>query len=135
MFIHAIPDKLEVTWNQEVRAIIDTWSSYSVQLEEFREAILNKGLAYAAQHGGRAWIVDSSHATGALPQSVQEFISAEVFPAFAGAGIRHFLSINATSPIARIAVSTYTAKVRPCGLTLVEPASLQEAIEWLRTNP
>ncbi len=66
--IFSIPDKLDVHWIKEVRAIVDTWTTYFITLDEFREAVLEKGLKHAKANNGQAYIVDSSKA-------VPDFIS------------------------------------------------------------
>jgi hypothetical protein len=133
--IHEVEGRLTCSWNPEVRAIIDTWTSYAVTLEEFREAVLVKGLDYAKAHRGVAWIVDSSQARGAFTQEIQAFIGTDVFPAFARNGIKFFITITSTvSAITKLVVSTYSSKVEGNSMKLVEVGSVEKAIEWLRVN-
>jgi hypothetical protein len=40
MKVHEIPGTLLVEWNDEVKVTIDTWSTYAIKAEQFREAIL-----------------------------------------------------------------------------------------------
>src|ERR1700688_4980854 len=63
--IHEIPGTLVVEWNDDVKSMIDTWSSYMITVPQFREAILEKGLGHAKAHGGRAWVMDGTKAQGA----------------------------------------------------------------------
>lgn len=55
MTVHEIPGVLRVEWNDSVKAMIDTWSSYTITVPQFREAILEKGVAQAkcirVEHG------------------------------------------------------------------------------------
>jgi hypothetical protein len=134
MIVHEIPGKVKVEWNAEVRAIIDTWSNYSVTLAQFQEAVMVKGLDHAKAHAGRAWIVDSSAATGAFSGEIQSFIGNVCFPAFARHGIRHFLTITSTSAITKLTVSNYVSKLGPNGLKLVEATSTADAVQWLREH-
>jgi hypothetical protein len=135
MKVYEIPGKLEVKWNSEVKSIIDTWITYNVSLEEFKEAVLTKGLNFAKSHRGVAWIVDSSSAKGAFSQEIQSFIGSEVFPAFAKIGIKYFLTITSSvSAVTKMSVRSYSAKTGPNGLKLVELNSVEDAITWLKAN-
>ena len=135
MKINSIPEKLEVTWNSEVKAIIDTWTTYQISLEEFKEAVLVKGLNYAKANGGIAWIVDSSTAKGVFSQEIQDFIDTVVFPAFAQNGIKYFITITSqVSALTKLTVKNYSAKVSSHGIQLVELDSVKDAIMWLKSN-
>jgi hypothetical protein len=134
MKVHEIPGVLLVEWNEEVKTIIDTWSTYMIQARQFREAILIKGLAQAKAFGARAWVVDSSKAKGAFPQDVQTLIETEVFKAFAVIGIKHFISVKSASAITNMSLSRVTAQLGPCGLQMVETPDVNSAITWLKEN-
>ena len=135
MKIHSVPEKLEVTWNDEVKAIIDTWSTYHISLEEFKEAVLVKGLDHAKANGGIAWIVDSSKAKGVFTPEIHNFIGTDIFPAFAKNGIKYFITITSqVSAITKLTVRNYSAKTGPNGLKLVELNSVKDAILWLKAN-
>ncbi len=131
----SIPDKMETTWSNEAKCIVDTWTSYIVTIDEFREAVLVKGLDHSKANGGIAWIVDSSTAKGSFRQEIQDFIGSDIFPAFAANGIKYFITITSqASAITKMTVSSYSAKAGPCGLNLVEVDSVENAIEWLKLN-
>ncbi len=135
MNIHTIPGKLEVTWLDDVKAIVDTWSNYNVTAEEFKATVIGKGLAYAKAHGGTAYIVDSSNAKGVFSQQIQELIDTDIFPAFAKGGIKYFITISSkVSAITNMTVKSYSAKTGPHGLKLVELNSVSDAAEWLKHN-
>ncbi|MEK7433563.1 MAG: hypothetical protein AABZ74_10565 [Cyanobacteriota bacterium] len=130
-----IPNKMVQTWNADVHAIIDTWISYYVTLNEFSDAVLSKGLEYSKLNKGRAWIVDSSDATGNFSKEIQEFIGSDIFPAFAKAGIKYFITITSKNALTKLTIRNYSAKAGPNGLLLVQIDSLADAIEWLKKNP
>ncbi len=133
--VFSIPSKLDVHWNKEVRAIVDTWTTYFVTLDEFSEAVLEKGLKHAKANNGQAYIVDSSKAVGVFSKEIQDFIGSDIFPAFATNGIKYFITINTTdSATTRLTVKTYQAKTGPHGLQLVEVKSVEDAIAWLKEN-
>ena len=87
MIVHEIPGILLVEWNNEAKAMIDTWSSYAIKVPQFREAILDKGVTHTKAHGGRAWVMDATKAKGAFSQEVQALIETEVFKKYASIGI------------------------------------------------
>lgn len=134
MLVHEIPGKLKCEWDPKARAIVDTWTDYNVTLDEFREAVLVKGLSYSAMNGGRAWIVDSSQATGAFSQEIQSFIVSDIFPAFQKKGVKYFMTITSETAITKMTVSQYASKAGPCGLQLVQGRSASGAKEWLLKN-
>ena len=135
MQIHTIPEKMTSMWAADAKAVVDTWLNYNSTLEEFKEAVLEKGINHAKANGGVAWIVDSSKAKGAFPQEIQAFIESDVFPAFAKNGIKYFITINSqVSAITKMTVSSYSAKAGPLGLKLLELNSADDAIEWLKAN-
>ena len=135
MKIHSIPGNLEVTWLDDVKSIVDTWSNYNVTLEDFKDAVMSKGLKYSKANGGIAYIVDSSTAKGVFSQEIQTFINSDVFPAFAKSGIKYFITITSqVSSVTKMTVKSYAAKTGPNGLKLVELNSVDEAVEWLKAN-
>ncbi len=135
MLVHEIPGVLLVEWNDDVRAMVDTWSNYAIKVPQFREAILNKGVAYAKVHGGRAWVMDATKAKGAFPQDVQKLIETEVFKIFAAIGIKYFITIKSASALTNMAIKSFTAHLGPCGLQMVEVPDVNHAIAWLREHP
>lgn len=135
MQIHSVPGKLDVTWDNSVKAIIDTWTTYAITLDEFKEAVLVKGVNHAKANGGIAWIVDSSQAKGSFSQEIQMFIGTDIFPTFAKIGIKYFITINSqVSAVTKMTVRSYSAKTGPNGLQLVELNSVQDAIMWLKEH-
>ena len=135
MIVYTLPGRMEVTFEEDVNAILDTWLSYGVSLEEFDEAILGRALPYGRERGVTAWIVDSSGATGAFPREIQDHIATEVFPRFVEAGITHFLTIpSRRSAATKLSVRSYQAQVGPSGLELVEVGSVADAKAWLREH-
>lgn len=135
MNIHSIPGKLDVSWRADVKAIVDTWSTYFVSLDEFKTAVLDKGLSHAKANGAIAWVVDSSSAKGVFTQDIQDFIGSDIFPAFAKNGIKYFITITSeVSALTKMTVKSYAAKTGPHGLQLVELNSVDDAVEWLKAN-
>lgn len=134
MKIYEIPNKLTGTWNGEVKAIIDYWTSYFVTLDQFKEAILVKGVNHAKANGATAWIVDSHLAKGVFSEEIQKFIVTDVLPTFAQVGIKHFMTVTAQNALTKITVDQYASKIGPAGIKLLDGTSVQGAIEWLKKN-
>lgn len=132
--IYSIPGYLDVSWENEVKAVVDTWLNYTISLEKFRDAVLINGLNYAKKNRGVAWIVDSSGSKGVFTQECQNFISSDIFPAFHKNGIKYFITITSQSSLTRMSIKSYQAKTGPHGLQLVEVASVSDAIQWLKLN-
>jgi len=136
MKIYEIPGTLIVEWDDEVKTTFDTWSSYSITVPEFREAILNKGLSNARAHGGRAWVMDATKAKGVFTPEIQKLIETEVFKAFAAAGIKYFVTIkSALSTLTNMSIKTFTAHLGPCGIQMVEVPDHSKAVAWLKEHP
>jgi hypothetical protein len=135
MNVHSIPGKLECQWRDDVKAMVDTWTTYSISKEEFREAVLVKGVNHARAHKGIAWIVDSSQAVGTFSQEIQDFIGSDVFPSFAKIGVKYFITITSkVSNLTKMTVSSYSAKTGPNGLKLVDVNNVEDAVAWLKAN-
>ena len=131
---HSIEGKSESTCDTDVKAIVDTWFNYNVTLDQFKEMLMEKGLEKAKSERCIAWIVDSSGATGAFSQEIQEYIESDVFKAFAENGIQYFVTIPPKSAITKMVVERYSAKAGPMGVQILEVPNLDEAKKWLKEN-
>ena len=134
MKVAEIPGTLQLEWNEEVKATVDTWSTYAITAKQFRETILEKGVNNAKAHGGRAWVMDASKAKGAFPSDVQKLIEAEVLPTFARIGVKYFITIKSASAITNMSIKNYTALLGPCGIQLVDVPDVATAIAWLKEH-
>ncbi len=47
MKVYEVEGKIRSEWNSEVRAIIDTWTTYMISLEEFKTSVLDISLLFA----------------------------------------------------------------------------------------
>jgi len=135
MLVHEIPGVLRVEWNDEGKAMIDTWSNYAITVAQFRDAILGKGVSYAKLHGGRAWVMDATKAKGAFPPDVQKLIETEVFKTFASIGVKYFMTIKSTgSTITNLSIKSFTAHLGPSGIQMVEVPDQKTALAWLKEH-
>ena len=135
MKIHEVPGVLVMEWNDQGKVVVDTWLKYTIKTAEFREAILKKGVGYAKARGARAWVVDSSKATGTYAQEVQDLIAKEVFKAFAAIGVKYFITIKSGSAITNLAFNRVTSQLGPSGIQMVDVPDLKTALTWLREHP
>ncbi len=135
MKVYEVEGKIRSEWNSEVRAIIDTWTTYMISLEEFKTSVLDNSLLFAKANNGQAWIVDSSQAKGLFSKEQLAFIDKAVFPAFHKAGIKYFITIKPTNSVfTEMTVKQYSALSGPHGVQLVEVSNVDQAIMWLKSN-
>lgn len=135
MKVQEIPGKMTSVWESDVNAVLDIWTSYSISLDEFKEAILIKGLPFAKSHGGKAWIIDSSKAKGVFPQDIQQYIGSDILPAFNRNGIKFLITIKPeVIGLTSMTVSSYSSKVGPAGIKLVDVSSVADAKMWLKAH-
>lgn len=134
MLISEVPGTLRVEWISDGNTMIDIWTKYGITCEQFREAILVKGIAYAKAHGVKAWVMDASNASGVFSKEVQSLIEAESFPTFAKAGIKYFVTIKSGSALTNMSIGTYASKLGPNGIQMVEVPDLKGAIAWLKAH-
>jgi hypothetical protein len=133
--VFEIPGKMTVEWDSDAKAIVDTWADYGVSKEAFAEAVLQKGVVHAKTNGGKAYIVDSSRATGTFSSEIQQFIGSDIFPAFVKNGIEYFITISSDYMTTNMSIKDYSAKAGPNGLKLVEAKNLSAAVAFMRDNP
>ncbi len=135
MRVFELPNKLTVDWKKEVRAIIDTWTTYNISLDEMRRAVLIEGVNFAKERQVKAWIVDSSSAKSAFSQDIHRLIDTEIFPVFHSIGVKYFITINSKiSSITRLNVKQYSAVAGPNGVQLIELNSVADAVKWLKSR-
>ena len=93
MLIHSIPDKMTITWNGHVNAIVTKWENYFISLEEYSTAIVDAALPHGLSNDAKAWIIDASAAKGALHPDIVKFIETDVYPRLVQCGIRDIVLI------------------------------------------
>ncbi|MCP4708683.1 MAG: hypothetical protein GY869_08670 [Planctomycetes bacterium] len=127
--VYTIADKLTVEWSEDVKAMVDTWTSYFVTLEQFKEAVLIQGVNFAKARGVQAWVVDSSQAKGVFRQEIQDFIGSDIFPKFGEIGVKYFITINSelsttTKMTVTMRFTALPSRVRSCGGRMPIPPRL-----------
>jgi hypothetical protein len=133
MVIYSIPEKLDIIWMPEILAIVNVWTSFTVSINEYKNAILEHGIIFAKTNKAVAWIVDSSGATGSFSEDIHSLIINEVFPSFTKCGIKYYITIKSKiSRSAKTTVAGYLSKIGPHGLTIVDVDSLGDAVKWMK---
>ena len=135
MLVSEVPGVLRVEWISDGNTMADVWTKYSITVDQFRQAVLVKGINFAKSRGVKSWVMDASKATGAFTREVQNLIETENFPTFARAGIKHFLTIKSTSAITNLSIGAYSSKLGPNGIQMVDVPDLKGAIAWLKAHP
>jgi hypothetical protein len=131
MNIFSIADKLDVSWHPEFLTVLECWSDFNVELEEFRRAVFVKGINHAKGSRAKAWIFDPGTAAGEFSQEIQAMISADRYPALGWAGVKYIVTINPAAT--EISVNPETESTR--GVQRVEAPSSEAAMAWVKEAP
>jgi hypothetical protein len=135
LLIHTIPNKLTVSWNSNVSAVVAKWDNFFITFEEYSAAIIDSAINFGLNHSVRAWIIDASAAKGALHPDIVKLIETDVYPALVRCGIRNVLLIRPQfNALSKLTVASYTNKASEFGLNLVKVDNVTEAIKWLMLN-
>lgn len=130
MKIFEVPEKLKVEWNAEAKATIDTWTSYSIDLEEFNLCI-NKGISNSIENGGNAWIIDSRKAKGQFSAEIKHFIVSDILPKFTKNGIKYFMIIDSFDAKTNTTIQHFYEKAGEIGIKVMKGSSVKGALKWL----
>lgn len=130
----SVPGKVTSSWIAQDLTVIDEWESFFITLPQFREAIFDVALPKGAQLGATAWIVDTRNAKGVLPDDVHAFIGTKGHALFAAKGIKFFITVRPKSATAALSFQRVEKVVGPSGMQLVMVDSVEEALEFVRTE-
>lgn len=131
MNIYTIQDKLTSDWQPEIRSVVEVWTHYIEDMEEFRKAIYVKSINHAKASQAKGWIFDDHEAPGNFSEEIQAFIGRNRFAALSWCGIKYFVRINpsVSEP------TPFTPEQDAQGVTCMEIASVPDAIEWIKAQP
>lgn len=132
--VYEIPNKVIVEWDSSAKAIIETWISKSISLDEINEVVLIHGINFAKIIGVRAWIVNSQNTNGALSPEIQDFIKTQIVPAFVKIGVKYLITTNFENALTNLTITQYNAATESSDLTVLASSSVDTAIEWLKKN-
>lgn len=131
MNITSIDNKLDVSWHPDILTVMESWSDYTVELEDFRKAVFVKGINHIKASRGKAWIFNPGTATGSFGPEIQAMIDADRFAALGWTGAKYFITINPAAT--EISVNTDTENTR--GVQRVEAPSVDGAMAWIKAQP
>jgi hypothetical protein len=130
--LNEIPAKMSSFWLPEHHAVLDEWASYFVSLEEFKTAVMVKGVKASTMRRGRAWIVDSRNAKGVFSDEIQAYIGTNVFKEFMAHGVKFFITIRSkVSSATNLTIVRYEKQAGPAGIQLVTVDTLEQALAFL----
>ena len=130
MNIFSLDHKVDVSWHPEVAAVLETWQDCDVDLESFRKAVFVKGINHAKASQARAWILDTSAASGPFSAEVETMIAENRFPALAWVGARWWVEIDPTLSASEVTPGSEATRQ----LTCVRVPSQAEAFAWLKAQ-
>lgn len=133
MKIFEVDGNLKVDWNTDAKAIIDTWTSYSITLEGFKNCI-DQGINHSIANRGIAWIIDSRKAEGQFSEEIQHYIVSDVLPKFAKNGIKYFMIIDSFDAETNSTINYFAEKANEFGIKVIKGSSVKGALNWLVKN-
>lgn len=131
--IYRLPGFLTGVYHRDINAIIDTWESLKVSLEDFKSVVYNIGIDFAQKNDVTTWIVDNSNSHGVYKKEVQVFVESTLAPACARIGIRFFFVVLPQSDLGKLSAKK-VAKINEeqTIMQTIEVDNLQEALDLLR---
>lgn len=131
--VYSIPGKMVGHYDGANNAMIDSWSSLLVSLDEFKAAVYDVGIDFARKNKVTTWIVDNSTSNGVYKKEVQDFIGTTVAPKCAEIGIKYFFVILPQSAIAKLSAKN-VAKINSNqkGMQTLQVASVEEALKMVK---
>ena len=135
MKIYEVTGKVAGFFDSSNDAVIDSWTSLMISVEEFKKSIYEVGVPFAKSKQVTNWIVDTSTADGLFKTDVQKFIDQTVAPKFAEIGIRYFFIVLPASAIAKLSAK-HVAKINNDqeGMQTIQVSSVEEAIRLIQSQ-
>lgn len=92
--LYKIPGKVVGHHDPSINAIIDTWQSLFISLEEYKSTIYEIGIVdYAPKNGVTTWIIDTGHGRSVFRPEVQEFREEIARPKLEEVGIKYLFVV------------------------------------------
>jgi len=122
------------SFDSDLNAMIDNWSSLMVSLEDFKSTIYDIGVPFAESNKVTTWIVDTSKSEGVFKKDVQAFIESTVAPKCSEIGIKYFFVLLPQSAIAKLSAKN-VARINSNQkeMQTFQVGSMDEALEMLKT--
>lgn len=132
--IYTIPGKLVGHHHPEIDAIIDTWTSLMITLDDYKSTIYNIGiLDFAPKNRVTTWVIDTSNAAGVFKPEIQEFRQNIVGPKCVEIGIRNFFIVQPQSAIGKLSTrKTTNIYAGQKAMQTFEVSSIDEVLTMLK---
>lgn len=109
--LYRVPGKVVGHHHPELNAIIDTWESLLISLDDWKATIFEIGIMdYAPKHIVTVWVIDTSNGQGVFKPDVQEFREKVARPKLAENGIKFLFVVLSNTAIGRLSARK-TAKL------------------------
>ena len=132
--LYNVPGKVVGHHHPDINAIIDTWTSMFISLEDWKSTIYDIGiLDYAPRNGVTTWIIDTSDARSVFPPEVQDFRNSTARLKLEENGIRYLFVVLPQEGIGKFSAGK-TADIYndKGGMRTFEVGSIQEALSILK---
>lgn len=128
--IYAVAGKMKGEHDSQIPAMIDTWESLLISVEDFKSTIVEIGVPYAKASGITTWIVDTSQAANVFKMEVQRYIEETVAPSFAAIGIKYFILILPNSAMGKLSAKKVAqTNGKQDGMQTIEVFSWEDALK------
>ncbi len=132
--LYHVPGKVVGHYHPEINAVIDTWTSLFISLEDFKASIYDIGIAdFAPKNGVTTWIIDTSHGKSVFPPDVQEFRQNIASPKLEEVGVKFLFVVLPDKGIGKFSAGK-TANIYSGqhGMQTFEVHSIEEAKNILK---
>ncbi len=131
--LYKIPGKVVGRHHPEINAIIDTWESLLISLEDWKASVYEIGIVdYAPRNGVTSWIIDTSKSQGVFKPEIQDFREKVARPRLAENGVKFLFVVLPHSAISKLSARK-TAKLYQEGTFESYPvSSINEAVEIIK---
>ncbi len=132
--LYNIPGKVVGHYHPQLNAIIDTWESLLISLEDWKASVYDIGITdFAPKNGVTTWIIDTSNAIGVFKPEVQEFRAKIARPKLQANGVRFLFVVLPHTAIGKLSARK-TANIYS-GQSILQSfqvASIDEAVDMLQ---
>ncbi len=133
--LYNIPGKVVGHHHPEINAIVDTWDSLLITLDDWKASVYDVGITdYAPKNGVTVWIIDTSNATGVFKPEVQEFREKVARPKLEENGVEYLFVVLPQSAIGKLSAKKTASlydHTKDGGLKSYHVTSIDEAKEIL----
>lgn len=132
--LYNVPGKVVGHHHPDIHAIIDTWSSLFISLDEWKSSVYDIGIVdYAPKNGVRTWIIDTSTARSVFPPDVQEFREKVAKPKLEENGVQYLFVVLPEVGIGKFSAGKTAQLYDSNGkMQAFEVTSVDEALDILR---